>query len=60
MDWGWTAGQNTNDIIRDEYLVHTHWAPTPNLELTSITKYSNTTTNSTGWWAGYGWKNMRK
>ena len=47
---------NTNDIIREEYLVHTHWAPIPNLELTSITKWTNANINSTGWYCGYGWK----
>ena len=49
---------NTNDIIRDEYLVHTHWAPIPNLELTSLTYNPNGNTNR-GWWCGYGWKKCK-
>ena len=57
--------QNTNDIIRDEYINGIRdisWAPPPNLELTSITWNVNANDNG-GWWCGYGWKrhpNLRK
>jgi hypothetical protein len=44
---------NTNDIIRAEYLVHTHYAPRPNLPLTSITWNPKGTG---GWWCEYGWR----
>ena len=48
--------QNTNDIIKFEYGGNTrlHYAPPPNLELTSITWNVNEV--SGGWWCGYGWK----
>jgi len=56
--------QNTNDIIRAEYLHRIDWAPPANLELTSITfNITENTANSGGWWCGYGWKqypNLRK
>ncbi len=56
--------KNTNDIIREEYLnrgrplaphnAPSRWAPSPNLELTSITWNVKGTG---GWWCGYGWRN---
>jgi hypothetical protein len=52
--------QNTNDIIRDEYIQGIRdisWAPPPNLELTSITWNPNANENG-GWWCGYGWKKV--
>jgi len=53
--------QNTNDIIRDEYIHGVRdisWAPRPNLELTSITWNVNANKNG-GWWCGYGWAKKR-
>jgi len=56
--------QNTNDIIRAEYLIRIDWAPPPNLELTSITRnVKDNGKNNGGWWCGYGWKkypNLRR
>ena len=46
---------NTNDIIRDEYLHRpnlSNYIPESNLPLTSITWNP---TGSGGWWCGYGW-----
>ena len=43
---------NTNDIIRAEYLIYTHYAPIPNLPLISITWNPKGTG---GWWCEYGW-----
>lgn len=53
---------NTTDIILDEYVNNERlrFAPPPNLELTSITKYPNSNIYSTGWWCGYGWKKRRR
>ena len=53
---------NTNDIIRDEYINGIRdisWAPPPNLELTSITWNINANENG-GWWCGYGWAKKNK
>lgn len=47
--------QNTNDIIRAEYLNRIDWAPPPDLPLTSITWNVNANKNG-GWWCGYGWR----
>ena len=48
---------NTNDIIRAAYANNNYrlieYAPTPNLELTSITWNVKGTG---GWWCGYGWR----
>ena len=44
--------QNTNDIIRTEYLNRPDWSPRPNLPLTCITWNVKGTG---GWWCGYGW-----
>jgi hypothetical protein len=56
--------KNTNDIIREEYLnrgrplaprdAPSRWAPSPNLELTSIT-WNPKENEKGGWWCGYGW-----
>ena len=54
--------QNTNDIILAEYVGNERlpYAPIPNLELTSITKWPKTTINSSGWWCGYGWEKANR
>ena len=53
---------NTTDIILAEYVGNERlpYAPIPNLELTSITKWPKTTINSSGWWCGYGWEKANR
>ena len=46
--------QNTNDIIRTEYLNRPDWSPPANLPLTSIT-WNPKANDKGGWWCGYGW-----
>jgi hypothetical protein len=53
----WPIPNNTNIIIRNEYLYSWDFIPRPNLSLTSITCEINNCGNN--WWAGYGWKKIK-